>query len=96
MTMNNAADNLTPVPVLPETPPCPCWAQCVNLHLLPNDVRQQLGLRYKQYYIIVRQRNSPNAQQPGPHVQLLDPKTKELSAWLPASFFIINTAMWPN
>ena len=96
MTMNNDVESNAAPLVLPEIPPRPCWAQCVNLHLLPADVRQRLNLAYRQYYIIVRYEDNPTPLHTGAWVRLLDPKTKQLSEWVAAHFFYINTAIWPN
>jgi len=97
MIMNNEAGNVAPsVPVLPEIPPRPCYAQCVNLHLMPAWQREQLGVAYRNYYIIVRYEQSPTPNHLGAWVKLLNPKTKQVSEWCEAYYFIIQTAVWPN
>lgn len=97
MIMNNAAGNVAPrVPVLPEMPPRPCYAQCVNLHLMPGEQREKLKLAYRNYYIITHYEQSPTPKHLGAWVKLLDPKTQQLSDWIQAHYFLIQTAVWPN
>lgn len=77
----------------------PCTAQCINLQAMHPHVLHRLGLRYKQYYTIIRYEVNPTPQHLGDWVQLagigkMQPDGSRER--IPASFFYINSVVWPN
>ena len=77
----------------------PCTAQCVNLQTMPPLVQQRLQLRYKQYYTIIRYEVNPTPDHLGAWVQLAGVGERQPDGSrerIPASFFYINSVIWPN
>jgi hypothetical protein len=77
----------------------PCYAQCINLQTMHPDTHKRLALQYKTLYTLIRYELDPTPQHLGAWVQVSGIGKVNADGsreWIPASFFFINSVIWPN